>query len=252
MTTVRPFRALRYQPSKVDLGAVLAADAMGSSGASRADPRALPVLLDLGARDGDGAGAAARRGRFRLAEWRRAGILARDTRPALYLARRREGDGVARTGVFCALAARSGALGAHASDARHADILEALQVAVHPVVCAVDDTRARRILGDGVDRDADVTWREGEAQLDLWCLDDDTSIARMVAALELAPLRVVDGGERFEAHVRWQEARQPAARALGAPRAASGVALAFIHLEDQPWPRAPAGAVFLLLGAESP
>src|SRR4051794_15220012 len=96
MPSVRAFRGLRYVPGKVDLGAVVAP-------APASDPRHVARLLDEPRAADDGKDAPLRRARLRLAEWKRAGVLARDAQPAVYAVRRKDDDGSERIGLFCVL-----------------------------------------------------------------------------------------------------------------------------------------------------
>lgn len=259
MMAVQPFRALRFRPNRIDMGVALAAVRGASSYVPRAaDPRHVEQLLHVRALPGDGPGGEWRRARFRLAEWRRAGVVARDPLPSLYVVRAQEGAGQARLGMFCALATRPGLWGEHAPETSRVAALDGLGVALDPVVVAVDDARLRRALSHAADREADVTWHDGGSQLELWCVDDETTVARIVAQLGSVTPRAETGVGGYEAHARWALERAPPTSDIQddiveeAGAVAARFALAFVHVDESPWPRVPLGAAMLpLAGALS-
>jgi hypothetical protein len=229
--TPRPFRALRYDPARVDLALVL-----GSGGA---DPRHVERLVDERTEPGDGKDAPLRRARLRLAEWRRAGVLRRDETPALYLVRRRsERDGAEHVGLFCALSVDGVEPGAPGPLARG--------VAVAPVVGSfVDDSgRIRRTLESAADREADAAWRDGEDGYELFVVDDESTTAR-VATLLGGGISVERGAELLAAHAALK-ARSGGDDDEGVR--ADAHALAFVHPAGELWERAPVGVALLVLG----
>jgi uncharacterized protein (DUF1015 family) len=110
MTDVKPFRALRYT-RKVELSRVLAPvyDVVAPEDRPlywERDPYNA-LRLELTLRPEDEAGTDYRETADRLAEWREAGVLERDTEPAFYVLRQRfdapDGRSLARTGFVAAL-----------------------------------------------------------------------------------------------------------------------------------------------------
>lgn len=237
MLSPRPFRALRYQPARVDLGAVL--------GARRDDPRHATRLLDETAAADDGVHGAARRARFRLADWRRAGILARDHEASLTLVKKSGPDGEA-LGLFCALSVNAFSHTDPPHDVAHEDWLEQTRLAVDPVVASFSaDTRARRVLDNAADREADASWTDGDSSFELWVLDDETTAARVGAMIDGASLSLMGGGELLAAHAAFA-ARQTRTLDEERPQAAQH-ALCFLHPNGDEWPSVPRGAALLPL-----
>lgn len=237
MVTPRPFRALRFQPARVDLGAVV--------GSRQGDPRHASRLLDEKPATDDGALGAARRARFRLADWRRAGIVARDREPSLTLVKRSGPDGDA-LGVFCALSVQAFSQTDPPHDVAHEDWLDHTRVAVEPVVASFPaDARVRRVLDNAADREADATWTDGDASFELWVIDDESTAARIAAMLDGSSLKLMMGGELLAVHAAFA-ARQPRSREDDAAQASS-FALCFLHPADDQWPSVPRGAALLPL-----
>jgi uncharacterized protein (DUF1015 family) len=111
MTDVRPFRALRYDPKRVDLAKVLAPPYDVVSADERArlwerDPHCA-IRLELTREVGEEARTDYHEVAERLVGWQRAGVLVRDARPALYVLRQRfaapDGSRVERVGWFAEL-----------------------------------------------------------------------------------------------------------------------------------------------------
>jgi uncharacterized protein (DUF1015 family) len=111
VTDVRPFRALRYDPKRVDLAKVLAPPYDVVSADERArlwerDPHCA-VRLELTREVGEEARTDYHEVAERLAAWQREGVLVHDARPALYVLRQRfaapDGARVERIGWFAAL-----------------------------------------------------------------------------------------------------------------------------------------------------
>lgn len=253
MPSVKPFRGLRFVPSRVDLGAIVAP-------APEGDPRHVGRLLDDHIAADDGRDGPLRRARLRLAEWRRAGVLARDGEPALYAVRRRDEDGTEALGLFCAVAVDAAAaggtgdgalgLGDVAGDPRREARLEQLGVAVEPVVAAFAEARVRRTLENAVDREADASWRHGETQLELWCIDDESTAARLATLLSTAELIVERGEEILASHASFWRRRAGQGGVDDDRRPAASFALAFLHPADEAWPEVPVGGALLPLAGQ--
>ncbi|RIL00051.1 MAG: hypothetical protein DCC71_19285 [Proteobacteria bacterium] len=111
MTDVRPFRALRYDPARVDLGRVVVPPYDVIAADERAaywdrDPHNA-IRLELTRDAADEAATDYTEVRETLAAWQRDGALRRDARPALYALRQRfvapDGGERVRDGFFAAL-----------------------------------------------------------------------------------------------------------------------------------------------------
>lgn len=234
MATVRPLAALRYAPERVDLGLVLAPSGPVDEGTRAAlearEPRnivrvleALDVLDEL-AEEGEGRRSAlvARRAALHLAEWRRAGVLAVDEHPALYLVRQTfddaDGEGTrVRLGFYGALELD----GAAARDVRVLAPAEALEDArtaarvdahrAHLSTCGVqtgaalfayadESGRIERVLrAEMEEREPDLRGKAFGARYELWIVDDETTTARVARHLEEQTLTLASGRERYEA-----------------------------------------------------
>jgi uncharacterized protein (DUF1015 family) len=111
LAEIRPFRALRYDPSRVELERVLAPvyDVVTPDDRVRfyeKDPHNA-IRLELTRSVAEEASTDYSEVARTLADWRRAGVLRLDAQPALYALRQRfeapDGRALARTGFFCAL-----------------------------------------------------------------------------------------------------------------------------------------------------
>ena len=203
---------------------------------SSSDPRRIALLLNEQSAHDDGVHAPLRRARLRLADWRRAGILRVDPQASVYALRQRTVDGES-LGLLCAI----GVDGVPpVADAAREARLEQLGVAIEPVVASFSEPRVQRALENAIDRDADASWRLGPALLELWCIDDESTTARMSALLSQASLTVEDNAAAWSAHAAWWQ-RQGAAEDDGRPRAGA-YALAFLHSVNDKWSEVPVGA----------
>ncbi|MCC7073066.1 MAG: hypothetical protein IT383_17215 [Deltaproteobacteria bacterium] len=237
MVSPRPFRALRFLASRIDLRRAL--------GSQQDDPRHAARLLDARVAPGDGAHGAARRARFRVADWRRAGIVARDRDPALTLIKRSDATGEA-LGLFCALPASAFAGTDPPHDTALEEWLDQTLLAVEPVVASFTcDARARRALDNAADREADAAWTDRDATFELWVIDDEATAARLAAMIGGSALELRVGAELLATHAAFA-ARRGQAHDDDAPPAAS-FALCFLHPADTAWPSVPRGAAMLPL-----
>jgi hypothetical protein len=252
MAVLRPFRAWRAVPARIDPAALVPGGDEGSR-----DPRHLGAALRPGpAPAGE---EAATRGRFVLAELRRAGLLARDEAPALYVLRLTTGP-VTRVGFFAALrvdsltsvavagaavdgadaGADAGADGAGDHGGEH-DVFAA-GVAGDAVVVAYADRKGRvtRTLDTETDRDPDATFLLGGTTGELWVVDEPTAAARVTALVEGAEPKVVGGAPL------WRLRAQQARPAAGVDDAAA-FGLAFFVDDEHPLDEVPSGVVLLPL-----
>lgn len=239
MATVRPFRALRYAPERVDLPLVLAPPGALDEETARElherEPRNA-VRVVAGA-EGPLDDAASRRAALHLAEWRRAGILVGDEHPSLYLLRqtRTDADGAERVdvGFFGLLAldvraerdVRLAPLEERSPALVEAALAHVVTTGVQtdPALLAYADESGRieRALDAEMDeREPDVRAQAFGATCELWIVDDETTAARVARHLDEQPLTLVLGHERYEAARLVENARvseQAAGPAEGAP-----------------------------------
>ena len=239
---VRAFRGLRFVPSRVELASVIA------WGPASGDPRHVGRLLDDHQGDGDGKDAPVRRARLRLADWQRAGVMKRDEQPAMYAVRRRDDDGESAIGLFCAVSVEGGvdvsverSAVESAVDPARARQLEGLGVSIEPVVAGFDEARVKRTLENAVDREADATWKIGSTSFELWCLDEESTTARIATLLSQAPITLGKNAAALAAHAAWWQRASGGASDDDRPRAGA-FALAFLHPIDEPWSDVPVGA----------
>ncbi len=248
MAVVRPFRGLRPVPARVDPGALVA------PGVNVDDATALALLARdprnvIGLVRGDPA-----RARFLVVEQLRAGVVARDALPSLYVlkvqttskaASNGDGDPASRIGFFAVVRADSIDVDADADDNATVDDdrddrddraarLTAAGVAVEPVVISYVDKKGRvaRSLESETEREPDASFEHAGQACELWAVDDDSAAARVTALVEGATLRVTIGGGLL--------ARQ---RGLVDEDRAKGFALAFFVDDESPVEAVPVGVV---------
>jgi uncharacterized protein (DUF1015 family) len=232
---IRPFRALRYDPSTVpDLRLVVAPpyDVIGSDQRERLVARhpANVVRLDMPAAEaGDGPDDQYRRAARTLAAWRSDGTLRKDPQPAIYISEQTytvPGTDVTRTqrGFFARL--RLEAFGPGAGVLPHErtlpaaredryKLLRATGVNTSPVIVLYDD-----LDGTGrLDLDA-LTKAEPVVDIEdddgvrhrLWVAPADGDAARNVASLiaiaARAPVSIADGHHRYETALRYRDERR--------------------------------------------
>lgn len=234
---VRPFRALRFDPSVVgDLGLVVAPpyDVIGPEEHERLLARhpANVVRLDLPVEaSGDDPDDRYRRAARTLAGWRSDGTLRKDPHPSVYVyeqAYRVPGTNEARTqrGFFARL--RLGAFGPGSGILPHErtmtgpkedryKLLRATGVNTSPVVGLYDDpdgstTDALAAVVTG-SPDVDVTDDDGVRHR-MWAAaahaDAPTAslVARLVAAASGGPVTIADGHHRYETALRYRDERR--------------------------------------------
>jgi Protein of unknown function (DUF1015) len=221
----KPFPALRYSPSRVDLAAVL--------GPATSDPRHVRRLLDTAE-----PGHATRAALF-VAEWQRAGVLVRDAQPSLTVVRRRSADGDEALGAFAAVSLQDVE---PADDELRAQLFDAARVAVEPALVAVvdDSGRMRRTLEGAADREPDATVSLGADTFEAFVVDDETTAARL-AALPFASQQILSGADALAAQAAWWQTKVRGAEDMEGRAGAYG--LAFFVEEKDGWTRAPIGLV---------
>jgi len=186
MAVVRPFRAVRPDPARVDLGTIVADAALTRAALAVAldrDPRHLGQLLFV-----DDPRAIA----FAVTDLLRAGVLVKDAVPSLTVVRV-VGDDGERTFFFGALRADSVDVDSVADevDAAVPDIVAA------PVVVAFADKKGRivRAMEAETEREPDAAFTVAGAAIEVWVVDDDSAAARLASLVEGASLSVVAGAE---------------------------------------------------------
>lgn len=230
MAVVRPFRGLRAVPARVDPGA-LCADRSGSGTGGgdddallARDPRNVVGLLMSKGNE--------QRARFLISEQVRAGVIARDLLPALYVLKVQASEGV-RTGFFAVVRADSLEVKDDA-DAARTERLRGSGVAIEPVVVSYVDKKGRvaRSLESETEREPDAAFELGGRPCELWAVDDDSAAARVTALVEGQSLTVTAGGSALSSQ-----------RALVNNDDAAGFALAFFVDEESPVELVPIGVV---------
>ena len=237
MPQLRPFRALRYDPSTVgDLALVTAPpyDVIDADARMRLVARhpANVVRLDLPAEEsGDQPDDRYRRAARTLAEWRSTGVLRKDPHPSVYVYEQTytvPGTTTERTqrGFFARL--RLEAFGADAGVLPHErtmtgpkedryKLLRATGVNTSPVVVLYDDA-----TGESEERLASVaTGAPDIAVVDedgvrhrLWAVAADgddaaaTTAAALLAAASAGPVAIADGHHRYETALRYRDERR--------------------------------------------
>ncbi|HEX2515458.1 MAG TPA: DUF1015 domain-containing protein, partial [Chloroflexota bacterium] len=228
MADVRPFRGWRFDPSRVDVGAVLCPpyDVI-SPQEQRAyherDPHnVVRVELGLGPTDPEAPGNRYLGAARALADWRAAGALIQEPRPALYLyeqqfqvggktARRRGLLAAGRlhdpspTGVLPHEDTRKGPI------ADRLALLRATATNVSPLWLLYEDGDGRvgEALGSSWEGDpVAVATADGETHR-LWVVDDPETLRAVGSAFATRPLYIADGHHRYKtAQVYRDERRQ--------------------------------------------
>lgn len=235
MPDIRPFRALRFDPSTVgDLGALVAPpyDAIDAAEHERLLARhpANMVRVDLPeTRSGDEPDDRYRRAARALAEWRSSAILHKDPHPSIYLYERvqRASDAdIERTqrGFFARL--RVEAFGPESGILRHEGtlsgatedrykLLRATGVNTSPVVGLYDDATgatAGRIAAMS-DRSPAIDFADdGGGRHRLWAVAADGDAAEGVVALlgpaSAGPIAIAAGQDAYDAALRYRDERR--------------------------------------------
>jgi uncharacterized protein (DUF1015 family) len=232
---IRPFRALRFDPTSVgDLAGVVAPpyDVIDESSRQRLLARhpANVVRLDLpGEEPGDEPEDRYRRAARTLATWRSDGSLRKDPHPSVYVyeqSYRVPGSDVGRSqrGFFARL--RLEPFGAGSGVLPHErtltgpkedryKLLRATGVNTSPVVVMYEDPdgAAERVLSSLTSRAPDVELQDDDAVLHrMWAAVADGGAAEAVAPLLAAaarrPVTIADGHHRYETALRYRDERR--------------------------------------------
>ncbi len=226
MTDVRPFRALRYT-RKVELSSVLAPvyDVVAPEDRPlywERDPYNA-LRLELTRRVEDEAGTDYRETAERLAEWREAGVLARDDAPAFYVLRQRfvapDGRALARTGFLGALRLEDYAkrvVRPHEKTlagpkADRLKILRATRANLSSVFMLYED-RANELEAHfeaALEGEAAVEAKDDAGIVHrLAPLRDADAIARVAGFLAPRPVVIADGHHRYETALAFRDERR--------------------------------------------
>jgi len=234
VTAIRPFRALRYDPGRVDLGRVLVPpyDVISPEERERfrtGDPHSA-VRLELAGEESE---SGYRKVAETLAAWRRSGVLVRDRRPALYGLRQRfaipgagPGAGVGaggqeavREGFFAEL---------HLEDYDQRVVLPHERTLAGPKRDRLRMLRATRANLSVIfllyeDREGQVAEALSQAfagpalaratdpagvEETLVAVDDAAAIARVQALLAERPVVIADGHHRYETALAYRDERR--------------------------------------------
>jgi uncharacterized protein (DUF1015 family) len=222
-----PFRALRYDPSRVDLAAVVAPpydviDAAEQEELERRDP-ANVVRLTL---PRDDAGADSRypaAGRV-LQQWRASGILRPDDEPALYVYEERA-DGHVQRGLVGAIGltpAEDGIVLPHENTmagpvADRLALMAAVEADLEPIFLVYDGGgAASRLVADAEETEplVDMTTSDGIGHR-LWAVTDPATLAAVAADLRGRRAVIADGHHRYATFLRYQADRHAAGDGTG-------------------------------------
>lgn len=235
MPTLRPFRALRYDPTAIaDVAAVISPPYDVISPAQQATLAARhprnSVLLDLPPdQPGDEPGARYRRAAAALAAWRSDGTLRKDPAPAIYAYEQAydvPGTTVERTqrGFFARLALESfgpgsgvlpheRTLGGPKED-RHA-LLKATGANFSPIVGLYESPSGESgqlLASVAVEPPATAATDDDGVRHRLWVVPvgrrgDGSPGARLIELAEAGPITIADGHHRYETALRYRDER---------------------------------------------
>jgi uncharacterized protein (DUF1015 family) len=223
-TVVRPFRALRYDTSRVDAADVVAPpyDVISEAGRlellARSPYNVVRLILP-------GTGNEAEAGET-LARWIAEGVLVREPRPSLWwleqdatgpdgVRRRRSGlIGTVRVDDYGSGAVRPHERTLDGPKAGRLALMRAVHANLSPIFAIYDDpTRSvtRRVAEwlDGAPALLDVCDGEGTDHR-LWRIDDDEVLDEIGAVLADMPLVIADGHHRYETAVAYRAERRAA------------------------------------------
>ena len=235
MAEIFPFRALRYDPSRVELERVLAPvyDVVTPDDRVRfyeKDPHNA-IRLELTRSVAEEASTDYSEVAQTLAAWRREGVLRFDPQPALYALRQRfaapDGRALARTGFFCALKLEDYAkriVRPHertlaGPKADRLKILRASRTNLSAVFLLYEDPDGKldALLEQALAASEPQRARDaGGVAQELVAVTDASAIAEAQRFLASRPLVIADGHHRYETGLAYQAERRAAGDASGA------------------------------------
>jgi uncharacterized protein (DUF1015 family) len=213
-----PFRALRYDPARVDVATVLAPpydviDDDEHDELTRRDPHNV-VRLTLPR--AEGAGSAYDAAHETLAAWRRDGILVADTDAALYVYEERAGGHVQR-GLIGALGltpAEDGIVLPHENTmagpvADRLALMSAVEADLEPIFLVYDGGGpASRLVAEADQQQPDITVTTPDGITHrLWAVTDRAVLAEVEADLATRRAVIADGHHRYATFLRYQADR---------------------------------------------
>ena len=227
---IRPFRALRYDASRVELEKVLAPvyDVVTPEDRERfyaKDPRNA-IRLELTRSVAEEASTDYSEVAQTLAAWRREGVLRLDAAPALYALRQRfsapDGRALARTGFFCALeladyaqrVVRPHERTLAGPKADRLKILRASRANLSAVFMLYEDPDGKldALLEQALSASEPQRARDAAGvALELVAMSDPTAIAEVTRFLASRPLVIADGHHRYETALAYQAERHATA-----------------------------------------
>lgn len=222
-----PFRALRFDPTRVDLARVLAPpydviDDAQQRALEDQDPHNV-VRLTL-PRDDAGEGSRYDAAARQLTEWRQSGVLTPDLQPALYVYEE-QSEGHVQRGLVGALGltpAEDGIVLPHENTmagpvADRLALTAAVETVLEPIFLVCDGGGAASHLVADVgasDPSVDVTTPDGVRHR-LWAVTDPALLASVAADLRGRRAVIADGHHRYATFLRYQEQRHAAGDGRG-------------------------------------
>jgi uncharacterized protein (DUF1015 family) len=232
VSEVRPFRALRYDPSRVDLGRVLVPPYDVVSAADRIrlygrDPHSA-IRLELTRDVAEEASTDYAEVRERLAAWRAEGVLALDARPAFYALRQRfrapDGSSATREGFFGLLrledyeqrVVRPHERTLAGPKADRLKLLRATAANLSSVFLLYEDREDQLpdLLAPDLAR-ARAARDEAGAEHSLARVEEPERVKALTQLLADRPLVIADGHHRYETALAYRDERRAAAAQAG-------------------------------------
>jgi uncharacterized protein (DUF1015 family) len=221
-----PFRALRYDPARVDVAAVLAPpydviDDDERDELSRRDPHNV-VRLTLPRADETGSAYDA--AGLTLGTWRREGILVADASPALYVYEERAGGHVQRglVGALGLTPAEDGIVLPHENTmagpvADRLALMSAVEADLEPIFLVYDGGgAASRLVADADQNRPDITVTTPDGITHrLWAVTDQAVLDEVAADLGTRRAVIADGHHRYATFLRYQADRHAGGHGKG-------------------------------------
>ncbi len=231
---LRPFRGLRYDPTRVDLAAVTTdpldpVDTVGVAATLARDPHNVTWLIEPllgGPATASPPGAVSRR----LSTWRDQNVVRHDRRPCLYVYRYRGARGtmLGLVGAVPLVPAGNPRILPHerVNDAvveRHVALLDATRAQPEPVILVHEESPTVRVLLARVASSApavtfatrSATHPSSDVEHSLWLVDDPARQLDLDAALAGRALLIADGHHRQAAFARYAAQHRSAASPHG-------------------------------------
>jgi uncharacterized protein (DUF1015 family) len=222
-----PFRALRYDPARVDVATVLAPPYDVIDGAERdalARRAAHNVVRLTLPRAEDDAGSAYDSAAQTLATWRRDGILVADADAALYVYEERAGGHVQRglVGALGLTPAEDGIVLPHENTmagpvADRLALMSAVEGDLEPIFLVYDGGgAASRLVAEADQQQPDITvTTPDEITHRLWAVTDRAVLDEVAADLATRRAVIADGHHRYATFLRYQADRHAAGDGAG-------------------------------------